>query len=1320
MSTSYNFKNIIAIDNSNNLNINSANNDIYLNCNNSGSNTFVNVNNSNNVIVASKLGIGFNNSSNITANLTLIKNGYIGINTTQGTNDGFLGLSGSHTLSNSTGSRMILYGVDNTTGSSGKVMIYSGNTTTGTINMYTGSDSLKFTITTQGSSLFTPNGSSIVCSITDQISTFTNIVKITNTEQSNYSSTGALQVAGGIGVRGNCVVEGTLSINSVTGNINFNSSQPSTSYSSGAITITGGFGISNSTNAVSVTSGGGMSVAGGIAVGKNMIVGGNIVILDSTVSTNSQDGSLVLYGGLGINNATWCRSNTSSQFRIAPITDGNETSISFFSTNNFNTTSTGASSSWSIGQNVGNISSGNFGIYSLQSGTILTAIPTGDIGINTSVPTYNLDVNGTGRFTGPLFASNNSNTIGNIFTNNGNVGIGNNSPSYTLDVSGTGRITGGITTGSIRSLSTNTVIINGGYGQGSFPYSDSNWGFLLRSPNATPGLADFQFENASGVARFTITSQGNVGIGTINPAYTLDVAGPGRFNTLNIRDISQQFINFYYSTNTVGNIRALNNSTVAGLIISGGGGNSQFVLTSQGNVGIGTNSPTVSLHVNSNNSIGNILLNNAIGGGVLQYIDINHGIWGRIGFDGATDVFDIYEYGKIRFYTGGVIDSQSLRMVIGSTGNVGIGNNSPSYTLDVGGQFNVNSGSTDYPFNITQNLGVGNGNGYPHIGGAFNSGLLTGDAYNFKFGQSSSNRNAGYMGFTYNSAGSTTNYLTFGLHGIDRVLNINGNGNVGIGTTAPSFTLDVSGTGRFTGGITTGSIRSLSTNTVIINGGYGQGSFPYSDTDWGFLLRSPNATPGLADFQFENASGVARLTITSSGNVGIGTSSPSFQLDVDGVTRIKNTLDASDTSTGALIISGGVGIGKNLYIYGPTLKIPSGGTGARPINPTRGTIRYNTDSDQFEGFGAGDSWGSLGGVIDVSQTTKILAEEYAGANDGNLRFITVNEERMRINSSGNIGIGTSSPSSILHINANNKGSIQLGNNDSTGWYMEKQTNGNLSLNTGPYDSGTTRLSLNSIGNTGIGIMNASYKLDVNGDAHIATDLYVDGQINGSGNSASTFALLTLTATDEAINLSTGSLLTFGGITIQCETDATNSTNGGSFLTAGGGAISKNLIVGQNITAANIKINSSIQCTSLTSTYNSIGSLVIFDTIQSTGVGTGGSLTVLGGASISKDVYVGGILTSASDIRLKSNITPLDNNILDMIDNIRTIKHTYINDPEQQSHIGFIAQDFIDHFPELLRKPDDGYYTLDYSKITVILMECIKELKNELHLLKSNL
>lgn len=161
--------------------------------------------------------------------------------------------------------------------------------------------------------------------------------------------------------------------------------------------------------------------------------------------------------------------------------------------------------------------------------------------------------------------------------------------------------------------------------------------------------------------------------------------------------------------------------------------------------------------------------------------------------------------------------------------------------------------------------------------------------------------------------------------------------------------------------------------------------------------------------------------------------------------------------------------------------------------------------------------------------------------------------RFTILSNGNIGINKNNPNYTLDIlgtlNASDLITFTSSKSSTSAVSAAVVITGGLSI------SSTT----NSVNNINGGA------LTVNGGASILKDLYVGGSINVVSG-ISTFAYLTITATDNAINLSTGSILTFGGITIQCSTDSENSTNGGSLLTPGGAAIGKKLYVGSTLVA----------------------------------------------------------------------------------------------------------------------------------------------------------
>ena len=890
-------------------------NDLVVNSEVMNSNTFFNQGiSSGNVFVGTKLGIGFNSTSNMSSNLTMNNNSFIGVNTTIGTSDGFLGFSGSFG-NDGNGSKIILYGNDNVV-HPGNLNLYAGNVSNANINMYVGDNSLTMQILQDGTLNYIPNGITPRLTIDDSKATFTNDVIITSTTQSFNASSGALQIRGGIGITGNLYVDGTISLNEPSGNINFDSTQPSSSYTTGAIFITGGLGISTTVNSSSITAGGGLSIAGGGAFAKDVYIGGQTFIVNTSPTTSSQTASLVVYGGMGINDKILSRSD-SSQIQIAPKTNGLSTEIVFYSLNNF-ASNTNSGTSWKIGQSIDAIGSGNFGISNSNIGLVLS-----------------ISYNGTTNFKNPL----------------------------------------------------------------------------------------------------------------------------------NILD----------STN--------------------------------------------------------------------------------------------------------------------------------SLDIDNGGSFTISGGAS-----IKKDVYIG------------------------------------------------------GMCQID---------NLSIASTKDSV----------------------------------------------------NTTTG---------------AIVSSG----------------GITINNTTESLSSTQGGSILTRGGVSIGKSLFVGGPIMKIPDGDISSRPNPANLGYIRYNTETQQFEGYGPGDAWGSLGGVIDIAQTTKVLASETPNVTDGNLYFYTIGSERMRINSSGNIGIGTSAPNYKLDVNGTfgvSDGIYVTGDSQLTGFVTIGELISNFSTLGSIFVTGESILNTLNVtgsslfhntvtigslyvinqsvllnvscgsinasgtntigniyttgGNVGINTTDPNYQVDVNGSMRVVTDLYVNGSISGTN---STFATLTLTSTNPSISTSDGSLLTYGGITIGCTVDAISVTNGGSLLTNGGAAVGKMLFVGDSVNVIN-----NIQS----------NTLAILSTENGLGIGTGGSLTVFGGSSISKDLYVGGTVTSSSDIRLKTNISNFKNtneSILNKIDNLRTIKYTYKDDESNTPHVGFIAQDFVSDFPEFTRCPKDGFYSLDYQKISVILLECVKELKTQVHLLKQEI
>ena len=112
------------------------------------------------------------------------------------------------------------------------------------------------------------------------------------------------------------------------------------------------------------------------------------------------------------------------------------------------------------------------------------------------------------------------------------------------------------------------------------------------------------------------------------------------------------------------------------------------------------------------------------------------------------------------------------------------------------------------------------------------------------------------------------------------------------------------------------------------------------------------------------------------------------EINVNDLTKIDNTGKLRSLGTSDLILSPATG--RVTKVDGlSALIIPKGSTLDRPGLATveDGAIRYNTDTNQYEGYNSGTtSWSSLGGVRDIDGNTYILAELTAGANDNTLWF----------------------------------------------------------------------------------------------------------------------------------------------------------------------------------------------------------------------------------------------------------------------------------------------------------------------------------------------
>jgi hypothetical protein len=214
--------------------------------------------------------------------------------------------------------------------------------------------------------------------------------------------------------------------------------------------------------------------------------------------------------------------------------------------------------------------------------------------------------------------------------------------------------------------------------------------------------------NSDAATHLTVTNGGNVGIGTTTPStFKLEIAGsigPSVDNTYDLGSSSRRWANVY-GTNISGNIIPTG-FTQGSVIFAGSGGqlsqnNTQFFWNNTNNrLGIGTNTPSYSLDVNGTfRASGNsYFINNVyFGGGTSYYIDNNANakfldiIAADTGNPGLT--IGDNSIGFLRVGSSTIFDNNNpflafdpnsdstADMVITNTGNIGIGTTNPSQKL---------------------------------------------------------------------------------------------------------------------------------------------------------------------------------------------------------------------------------------------------------------------------------------------------------------------------------------------------------------------------------------------------------------------------------------------------------------------------------------------------------------------------------------------------------------------------------------------------------------------------------------------------------------
>jgi hypothetical protein len=523
--------------------------------------------------------------------------------------------------------------------------------------------------------------------------------------------------------------------------------------------------------------------------------------------------------------------------------------------------------------------------------------------------------------------------------------------------------------------------------------------------------------------------------------------------------------------------------------------NALLTVKSSGNVGIGTSTPSHNFHIYGT---GDRLIKIENSGTYLMYA----GLISNEGYIGSTNAT------PLGFYTNNV-----NRVYINTSGNVGIGTITPVSKLHVLLNGNTSGGPTGNVASF-QNSSAGN-NAYISLFGAYNAEagiIFTDESEQYK----------GKIGYD-----NISEYMYFQTDGSEKA-RITSTGNVGIGVTNPSYKLDVNGSFNFV----TSGVNLTYNSGVLYHGNYYQfpsGSYYYlyGRTGMGLIFGSNNAEVGRFDL---------------SGNLGIGTTSPNEKLHVAGNVHayaaggIDSGLFAS-TSAGSTSIAirsngvthfngGNVGIGTNSPKA--KLQVNNGHIAVYHNVSTDGAQIYLGDTN-FDNSGYWNSAPGIGSVFSPGTTVAGDLAFYVYTGVSNSRT-----ERMRIIDSGNVGIGTTTPSTKLDVSGvitatggnstNWNTAYGWGNHASASYVPQART---LTINGTSYDlsanrswtiatttpggsntqfqynssgslAGASALTYNSTTNR-VGINQASpgYDLDVNGQVRVQDKLRV-GTVN-SGN-----------------------------------------------------------------------------------------------------------------------------------------------------------------------------------------------------------------------------
>jgi hypothetical protein len=548
-------------------------------------------------------------------------------------------------------------------------------------------------------------------------------------------------------------------------------------------------------------------------------------------------------------------------------------------------------------------------------------------------------------------------------------------------------------------------------------------------------------------------------------------------------------------------------------------------------------------------------------------------------------------------------------MRITTAGNVGIGTTSPGAALDVSGNATLVA-NFNYTSNGTYVRWQNNGTSFGDVGSA--GSLVSGGATNDFAIHARSGNMVFSMGFTER-------------------MRITSGGNVGIGTTSTSAKLEVNGNVRASYYIAySGGVYS----EYIYDGMYSTGTDQYIYTAGAYNTRF-----------YTNTS--ERMRITSGGNVGIGTTSPSYKLHVAGTSYFTSTMGIDGEGNGITVDTG----------YGNNGRV--------------GLMKY----------------GGLEGMLVAGNTTILrLGHRTDSDNVATAGAATIRVD-MLIAANGNVGIGTTTAGARLEVNSS-EGIPIIRARYNSGYYTDYDSNGIDFRGTAQTfdikDNGSSAIRIASGGNVGIGTTSPGESLTI-------------GQNTAGNSTAYSLAILR-----NGTSASPGSWSSTPAIRIE---DV--SGDGPSSFSSAQALLQIN--VGR-VADADTYSNNAL----LINCVNDNGSAFTVTGKRRVGIVQNQPAYAL---DVTGDIRATGDVIAYSDARVKENVETITD-ALTKVTSLRGVSYTRNDSEDKSTKVGVIAQEVLEVLPEVVQQDTNGNYSVAYGNIVGVLIEAIKELKAEINELKN--